>query len=52
LEPDQILEAMLRLARDPGAREELAKKAVERAGAFSWNHAAQATLEIYRELGG
>jgi glycosyltransferase involved in cell wall biosynthesis len=35
--------------RDPGLRSELRARGLERAGDFSWDDTAAATLEIYRE---
>ena len=41
---------MRRVARDPGFRAELARRAVERSKEFSWRKTAEATMEVYREI--
>lgn len=46
----EIAAALRRIATNPALREELAGRAVERSTAFSWQEAATATHEIYREM--
>ncbi|MCS7251195.1 MAG: glycosyltransferase family 4 protein [Thermoflexus sp.] len=43
-------EAMEALLEDPEAREQLRRKGLERATAFSWDRAAAETWEIYRQV--
>lgn len=50
LETDAIAEALLRLARDADWRQELGERGLARAREFSWVHAAQKTLNVYREV--
>ncbi len=54
IDPDDeesILQAMLHLWNDKGARETLIKQGVERSKIFSWEKAAKGTLEVYGRLG-
>ena len=43
------LAAAMRRLRDGSVRDELRARGLERAKAFSWDAAAAATLEVYRE---
>jgi glycosyltransferase involved in cell wall biosynthesis len=47
-DPHQFAAAILRLLRDEDLREELAARGIERARRFSWDAAAEATLQTYR----
>lgn len=49
LDPRALAEAMRRLATDGGLRSELSARGIERARGFSWDRAAAAHLEVYRE---
>ncbi|MBF0480935.1 MAG: glycosyltransferase family 4 protein [Desulfovibrionaceae bacterium] len=49
LDTDALAEAMLRLWREPALREDLAARARERAGFFSWEKAARAVMDYHRE---
>jgi len=45
------LAAMIRrLATDPSYRDDLARRAIARSSAFSWDRTAEATLAVYRDL--
>lgn len=46
----EISEAIRRLLVDREFAQELGKKAIDRARAFSWDDAAQRTLQVYRKL--
>ena len=48
---DDYARAMLRLLDDPELAKELRKRGLERARDFSWDTAADATLEVLREAG-
>ncbi len=50
--PEQLAEAMLRLVRDRGLRDELGRRGREHAKAFTWRRCAEATREVYREVMG
>lgn len=47
---EEIARAVERLTRDSKLREEMRKKALERAMFFSWEKAAKETLKIYEEI--
>ncbi len=47
---DELTEAMLRLLRDKGLREELQQKGYQRAQQFRWEVSASKTLAIYQQL--
>jgi glycosyltransferase involved in cell wall biosynthesis len=47
---DALAGALCRLLTDASLRERLAGRARARASAFSWDRAAEATLEVYRSL--
>ena len=49
-EMSELSRAMAGLLDDPARREELTRKAVERAGRFSWKTAALKTLQVYNKL--
>jgi alpha-1,3-rhamnosyl/mannosyltransferase len=49
---DGFADAMRRLEEDPALRAELSGRAVERAGRFSWERSARATLAAARALAG
>ncbi len=46
-DPDQVAQSMAELLRRPGLREQLAEKALLRAGDFSWQRTAEQTMEVY-----
>ncbi len=50
LDVDALGEAMARLARDSTRRAELSQRALARARQFSWERAAQETLDVYRAV--
>jgi glycosyltransferase involved in cell wall biosynthesis len=47
---DELGEALVRLAGDPGLREELARRGRERAAGFSWENGVERTWRVYQEL--
>lgn len=47
--PQQITAAMIELESDPKLYEELSSKAKQRAGEFSWERTARATLELFKK---
>lgn len=47
-DPQGIAEAMARLLRDAGLRSSLREKGLRRARGFTWQAAAQSTLDLYR----
>ena len=50
-DPDPLARALRELLEDPGERERLGEQARARAAErYSWDHAAELTLELYREL--
>lgn len=51
LDEEAIAQALLRLARDAGRREELSSRGRARAAAFTWARAAAATLAVDRATG-
>jgi len=50
LDKDSIVDAMLKLANDRSAREQLRRLGLERVKQFSWDVSAQKTLDIYSEI--
>jgi glycosyltransferase involved in cell wall biosynthesis len=48
LSAEALGEIMVALARDPGLREDLRRRSLERAQLFSWQRAARETLDVYR----
>jgi len=53
MDVDAIARGVVELATDPARRAEFAQLGIRRAGDFSWDHAAQQTLEVYASaLGG
>ncbi|MCF7668903.1 MAG: glycosyltransferase family 4 protein [Verrucomicrobia bacterium] len=52
LRPAAYLDAMMRLSRDTGFREELIEAGLRRCKHFSWRKAASETAEIYRDVAG
>jgi glycosyltransferase involved in cell wall biosynthesis len=52
LDTASLADGLLRLAGDVSLREELARKGRARAAEFSWQRAAAATADVYRELSG
>lgn len=51
LQPAALAAAMDRIASEPQLRQELSLRGIERSKAFSWDRAAEQTLEVYREAG-
>ncbi len=51
-DPEEIANALVRLASDPGLRDDLARRGRERALRFSWESALTKTWEVYKELTG
>jgi glycosyltransferase involved in cell wall biosynthesis len=49
--PDEIATAVLRLLREPQLREELQRRAAERAKLFDWDDCAQRTVAILERVG-
>jgi glycosyltransferase involved in cell wall biosynthesis len=49
LDAESLGETLVRLARNPERRDQLALLAVQRSQAFSWARAARETLEVYRQ---
>lgn len=47
--PDQIADAVSRIAADPELRLDLINRGLRRVGEFSWERTARRTLEAYRE---
>ena len=47
---DELIRPLLRLALDRNARSDLKRKGLARAATFTWQTAAERTLETYREL--
>lgn len=45
-----IADALVALGTDPGRREQLSQRALERARRFTWASAAAATIDIYRSI--
>ncbi len=45
-------DAMTLLSEDRGLREELVSKGLEKVKRFSWEEAAEKTLQVYRQIGG
>jgi glycosyltransferase involved in cell wall biosynthesis len=48
-DPDAMAEAMSRLLDDEPLRQELSRKGIERARAYTWERTARETLEVYQE---
>lgn len=51
-DPEQLGAALERLVGDRALQEQLRKKGFERVKQFTWDHAAQKTLDLYREVFG
>jgi glycosyltransferase involved in cell wall biosynthesis len=49
---DDIAAALLRLASDPGIRDDLARRGREHASQFTWESALEKTWDVYEELNG
>jgi glycosyltransferase involved in cell wall biosynthesis len=49
-EPEEIAAAMRRLAGDPDLRCDLIERGLKRAAQFTWQHTAELTVQVYREL--
>jgi glycosyltransferase involved in cell wall biosynthesis len=49
--PQEIADAVLRLATDPALRQELQSRGLERAKRFTWQETARLTLQAFRSLG-
>jgi glycosyltransferase involved in cell wall biosynthesis len=49
LDADSLGDAIVRLAGDPGRREMLSARGLQRAHMFSWERAARETLKVYRD---
>ena len=49
---DGLVVAMWRVLTEPELRQDLIAKGLKRAQNFSWDKAAQQTLEVYRKVGG
>ena len=49
---DEITVAMWRVLSDPILRAEMRSKGLQRADAFSWQRAAEQTMEVYRKVAG
>jgi glycosyltransferase involved in cell wall biosynthesis len=47
---EAIAEALLRLAQDPGLRDGLARRGIERARGFTWESAVEQTWRVYNEV--
>jgi len=47
---DQIAEAIRRLHQDPGLRNTLVERGIQRASQFTWERCAQQTLEAYHRM--
>jgi glycosyltransferase involved in cell wall biosynthesis len=50
LSPEELGEALVRVAHDASLRQTLRQKGLERVKAFTWERAARETLCVYREL--
>jgi alpha-1,3-rhamnosyl/mannosyltransferase len=50
LEPESFLDAMVRMSRDDGLREELVRRGRMRVAGFSWARCARKTADVYREV--
>ncbi len=48
--PDEIADAIIRIAEDRKLRDELISRGKERVKSFSWQKTARETLELYRKL--
>jgi glycosyltransferase involved in cell wall biosynthesis len=49
---DSIASAVVRVAGDERLREDLRRRGLQRAGAFTWRSATEAVLEVYRQVSG
>jgi glycosyltransferase involved in cell wall biosynthesis len=49
-EPEQMAAAMGHLAGDPDLRRDLTERGLKQAARFTWQHTAELTLQVYREL--
>jgi glycosyltransferase involved in cell wall biosynthesis len=49
-QPEEWAAALLRLCQDTSLRSDLAARAPERAGQFSWTRMARETAQVYREV--
>jgi glycosyltransferase involved in cell wall biosynthesis len=49
-DPEQLGAELERLVSDPGLQEQLRNKGFERVKHFTWDRAAQETLDLYREV--
>jgi glycosyltransferase involved in cell wall biosynthesis len=49
---DELADNILTLYRDEGLQKSLAAKGLERSKRFSWDHCAEKTAEVYREVHG
>jgi glycosyltransferase involved in cell wall biosynthesis len=47
-----LIEQLRRLAGDPAYRNDLSQRAQARSASFSWDRTAEATLNVYKHLGG
>ena len=47
---EEMAESILRVLTEPGLREQLSAKSIERAKAFSWEKMARETVEVYRNV--
>jgi glycosyltransferase involved in cell wall biosynthesis len=47
---DGLADASVRVLSDPALRDELRRRGIERAGAFTWDRAAAATLNVYSSV--
>ena len=50
MDVDALGESMARVARDPDRRAQLSRRALARAGQFSWGRAARETMDVYRAV--
>jgi len=49
---DEMAKSILRVLMEPGLREQLSAKAIERSKTFSWEKMARKTVEVYRNVQG
>jgi glycosyltransferase involved in cell wall biosynthesis len=49
---EAIADALRRILTDPALREDLRRRGLQRAGRYSWDATARATLDVYREVAG
>jgi glycosyltransferase involved in cell wall biosynthesis len=50
LDSEALADALLRLARNPDLRDDLARRGLERARAFTWESAVERTWSVYNEM--